>query len=127
MSSIGALGLPAFPGQSGAGSTAGLEAQLARYQAQLADWVNCTSCNTPEGKAKIQQFSDKVSETKQSIEAANTPSQIDRPSIQLAGLTRDTNQNKATPTLNVVGSGNRPSIDPASVSGAVGTRLNVYA
>jgi hypothetical protein len=89
--------------------------------------VNCSSCNTREGKAKIQELSDKLNATKQSIKVADTQTQIDRPRVQVAGLTSDGNQNKTTPTLNVVGSGSRPSIDPASASGAVGTRLNVYA
>jgi len=117
MSTISALGSPVYTGQSGAGSTAGLDAQLARYQVQLSDWVNLSSCNIPEGKANIQELSDKVHETKQ----------IDRPNVQVAGLGNDGNQNKTTPTINVAGSGSRSSIDPASASGAVGTQLNVYA
>jgi hypothetical protein len=125
MSSIGVLGSPAFAGQSGAGSTAGLEGQLARYQVQLADWVNCPSCKTPEGKAKIQELSDKVSEIKLTIKAADDPFRSAPPTAQVVGLTRDGNQNTATPTLNVVAPGRRPSIDSASAT--VGTRLNVYA
>jgi len=127
MSIIIALGSPVFTGQSGAGSSAGLDAQLARYQVQLSDWVNCPSCNTAEGKAKIQELSDKVRETEQSIKAADTQTPIGRPSFQGAALTRHGNQNEATPTLNVVSFGSRPSTGPAFASGTVGTRLNVYA
>jgi hypothetical protein len=76
MSSISAVGSSVFSSLFGAGqSTAGLEAQLAKYQVQLADWVSCPSCKTPEGKAKIQELSNKVSDTQQRIKAAATSPQ----------------------------------------------------
>jgi hypothetical protein len=56
-------------GQTGAlrGSRAGLEAQLNTYKKQLADWVDCPSGKTPEGKKKIESLDDKVSTTQARI------------------------------------------------------------
>ncbi|HTY02222.1 MAG TPA: FlxA-like family protein [Rhodocyclaceae bacterium] len=45
-----------------------LEAQLNRFQVQLADWCNCPSGKTPEGKAKIQQIQDKADAVKAQLE-----------------------------------------------------------
>ena len=79
MTSINAIGSPVFPGLFGAGkSTAALEAQLAQYQIKLADWISCPSCSTPEGKAKIQELSNKVSDTQQRIKAADSTTNADR-------------------------------------------------
>ena len=39
---------------------AGLDAQKAQYQKQLADCVDCASSKTPQGQARIQQLSAKL-------------------------------------------------------------------
>ncbi len=128
MSGIGAIGSTVFPGQAGAGkSGAALEAQLAQYQIQLADWVSCPSCNTPEGKAKIQDLSNRVSETQRSIKAAEAPSQGSRPGVQAAASIADGRGSVAVPTLNVVGSGGLPPTLSAQSNGTLGTRLNDFA
>jgi hypothetical protein len=49
------------------GSRAGLEVQLDTYKKQLADWVDCPSGKTPEGKKKIEDLNNKVSVTKARI------------------------------------------------------------
>lgn len=49
---------------------AGLDADLAKWQGQLADWVNCVSAKTPEGKAKIDQISAKISSIKTRMKEA---------------------------------------------------------
>lgn len=75
-----------FPSFKGAGtSTASLEAQLNRYQVQLADWIHCASCNTPEGKAKIKEISDKIAEIQQRIRAADTSSQNNVQAVSNSG------------------------------------------
>lgn len=67
---LNAIGSAGFVTPSLAGnSSAGLDPQLAKYKAQLSDWVNCDSCNTPEGKAKIQELSDKIAVIEQKIKA----------------------------------------------------------
>ncbi len=56
----------------------GLDAQLDKYKSQLADWVNCPSCKTPEGKAKIQELSDKIAAIEQKIKALQPQKQVSR-------------------------------------------------
>jgi hypothetical protein len=48
---------------------ANLDADLAKAQGQLADWVACPSCKTPEGKAKIEEISAKVDTIKSKLKA----------------------------------------------------------
>jgi hypothetical protein len=67
LNAIGSNSL-ASPGYVG-NSLSGLDAQLDKYKVQLADWVNCPSCKTPEGKAKIQELSDKIAAIEQKMKA----------------------------------------------------------
>ena len=48
-------------------SRAALRAEIARYQHQLSDCVNCVSAKTLEGKAHIQELSDKISVDQQRV------------------------------------------------------------
>jgi hypothetical protein len=65
---VSAIGSSAFSGAGGTGSgVAGLEAQLAGYQNQLSDCVNCCTANTREGRETIQALSIKISEIKARI------------------------------------------------------------
>jgi hypothetical protein len=115
---LGAIRSSAFPIPAGSGkSTAGLESQLAQYEVKLADWVNCPSCKTPEGKAKIAEVSDKISEIKQRMKAAdatNSPA--------------DGNNDKAVSVLRAkdyVGDTSHPA--PPRPTGNIGSRLDVFA
>lgn len=82
---VNTIGSPASPTIiSGSQSTAALEGQLARYQVQLADWVNCPSCKTPEGKAKIAEISDKVRGIEQRLRATENAPQVNRPNRTVA-------------------------------------------
>lgn len=49
-------------------SAASLQAQIAVYQRQLSDCVNCSSASTIEGKNNIQQISGKISAAKAQIQ-----------------------------------------------------------
>jgi hypothetical protein len=49
---------------------AGLDAQKAQYQKQLADCVNCASSKTPQGQAKIQQLTAKLGAIEARLQAA---------------------------------------------------------
>jgi len=64
LSAIGSSG----PGYLG-NLPSGQEAQLDKYKVQLADWVHCPSCKTPEGKAKIRELSDKIAAIEQRLKA----------------------------------------------------------
>lgn len=58
MTAIGAsTTAAALPGQPG---KAALEAEIARYQQQLAECISCPSSKTREGKANIQAISNKI-------------------------------------------------------------------
>lgn len=64
---------PTFAATVGVRAAPGaLDGQLAKYQIELADWTNCPSCTTPEGKAKIAEISDKIKEIQQQISASDS-------------------------------------------------------
>jgi hypothetical protein len=76
---VAAIGSSTFTSPSVAASpTAGLEAQIARYQKQLSDCVNCDSANTLQGKENIQQLSNKISAAKARIDEINLSSPVDQ-------------------------------------------------
>lgn len=70
LQSVGSAIPPTGGGRPGGAGI--LHTQLDRYQSQLADWCNCPSGKTPEGKriiADLQQKSDAIkSQLKQSEE-----------------------------------------------------------
>ena len=78
---------------------AGLEAQLVRYQKELADCVNCESAKTPEGKERIQTISNKISEVRARIdEIDSSQPAASRASINAAGSATSSHvDNKADP------------------------------
>ena len=57
-----------------AGTTApsgrGLDADLAKREIQLSDWVHCVSASTPRGKAKIEEISAQISDIKAKMKQA---------------------------------------------------------
>lgn len=68
-----AIGFPSIANGVGAEASSGvLEAQLSRYQTQLADWCNCPSGKTPAGKEKIQELQAKVDAVKAQLERIAT-------------------------------------------------------
>jgi len=62
-STTGATGSSASPS-----AAAALQAQLDRYQKELADCVNCSSAKTEAGKQNIQDISGKISDLKARID-----------------------------------------------------------
>ena len=58
-----------------AGTTApsarGLDADLAKREIQLSDWVHCVSASTPRGKAKIEEISAQISDIKAKMKQAD--------------------------------------------------------
>ena len=75
---IGSCSLSGISG--GQSSRAALAAEVARYQTQLSDCVNCSSSKTLEGKAHIQELATQISVDQQRIKqieaggtAANDP------------------------------------------------------
>jgi len=116
---LNAIGPSASPGPAGVDkSTAGLEARLDQYKIKLADWVSCPSCKTPEGKAKISEISDKISEIRTRIDAITASKSNTQPAPP----------NAKTPAGIAA---NRDALVPASASGlataTVGSRLDTFA
>lgn len=108
---LSAISPPVFTNPVGtARPAAGLEAQLDRYQIQLADWVNCPSCKTAEGKAKIAEISGKISDIQSRIEEAAAAKSV-------------------TPAPNAIAPAIIPAAatTPPSPTATVGSRLNVFA
>jgi len=84
MVSVVSSSIASFSGAGSAGSrqSVGLDAQLAQCQRQLGDWTACASAKTPEGRAKIQELSDKIGQIKaemQKADAASPRQRVDTP------------------------------------------------
>lgn len=110
MSAIGSSSAsPALIGHPGRAS---LEAEITRYQQQLADCVNCPSSKTPQGKANIQEISNKIAADEQQLHQVESRAQpADGPSDAPRGANGYTR------------SGAPSQAAPAGRGG----RLNVYA
>jgi hypothetical protein len=122
---VSAIGSSTFPSPaSNSGSTSGLEAQIARYQQELSNCVNCSTANTLEGKEKIQSLSNKISALRiriQEISAEKANAQPATPSINTPA---NINANKD-------GLASRTQADTVPATGSrtatVGNRLDVFA
>lgn len=69
VSAVGSGAPPPGVAQSGPRAP-NLDAQLARAQSQLADWVNCPSCKTAAGQAKIAEINAQIGAIKSSMQRA---------------------------------------------------------
>ena len=124
---LGAIGSTGVAGPSGFGkSTAGFEVQLAHYEIQLSDWINCPSCKTPEGKAKIAEISDKISNIRQRMKSAEIQRQNAPIKFMVAGTKIVQRTDTSVPVANaqVVDYSNSPTI---LQTGSIGSRLNAFA
>ena len=63
-------------GRTPASQPRGLDADLAKAQSELANWVHCPSSKTPEGKAKIEEVSARVDAIKGKMKKAEESPQI---------------------------------------------------
>lgn len=126
---VAAIGSTALPGSGASASpTAGLEAQVIRYQKQLSDCVNCDSANTAQGKETIQQVSNKISAAKARIEEINVSRPVNRPVSADNQVNATVKQAEAADPVNparqaLPASGGQPR----STTGTVGTLINVSA
>jgi hypothetical protein len=126
---VAAIGSSTLPSSSTSVSpTAGLEAQIIRYQKQLSDCVNCDSANTAQGKENIQAISNKISAARAKIEEIN----VSRPISQTVSTDNQVNatakQDEATATAAAVNQASAVSNgSQRSTTGTVGTLINVSA
>lgn len=107
---------------------------LAKAQRQLADWQACPSRKTPEGQAKIKQYSEKVNE----LTARDKKAQAEKPEQAVAA-----NRNPSASALAAQAAGQlgAPGTGSSTVSGtadaqnprprkagmAIGGIVDVYA
>jgi hypothetical protein len=100
-----AIGSNAAAGTTGYMSRVAPQAEVARYQKQLSDCVNCSSSKTLEGKAHIQELSSKISVDQQrikqveSMDAAANDSAASSSTTTVAGDSYS-NTGAAVPALN---------------------------
>ena len=71
MSSIGSVSSAASAAPQQKTSSGGLQADKAKCEAQLSDWVTCASAKTPEGKAKIAEYTAKLATINAEIKQAD--------------------------------------------------------
>jgi hypothetical protein len=116
---VAAIGSTALPSSSTSVSpTAGLEAQIIRYQKQLSDCVNCDSANTAQGKETIQEISNKISAAKAKIEEVN----VSKPVSRTVSTDNQVNATVKQDQASAVSNGPQQS-----GIGTVGTLINVSA
>ncbi len=125
---LSAIGSSTASGTIGAGQpTVTLEAQLDKLQIQLADWVSCPSSKTPEGKAKIKEISDKVSEIEQLMKSGASVIQSSSPTAIAANPFTSNPGGKVPLASNVSETvGNVSSPTWTRQTGTIGTRLDVF-
>lgn len=108
---------------AGGTSAAGIEAQIARYQKELSDCVNCDSANTREGKEKIQTISDKISSAKARLEEITARKSSNQPTAPNTATSPDISADKDGPASRV-----KDNNDAAGLPNSnAGTRLDVFA
>ena len=82
---------------------ANLDAEKAKVESQLADWVHCVSAKTPEGKAKIEQLSAKLDTIKVQSEKATEVKAEAAKTVQAAvAAPKPPSPNSVSPLGNVV-------------------------
>ena len=112
----GAVGAPA--------STGILETQLSRYEIQLADWCNCPSRTTPQGKEKIAELQAKADAVKTQLKQAD-----DARSRRKVADTQTGSDSTDLRVRSTVGTDQRPTStapDPRPTS-TVGSLIDVLA
>lgn len=122
VAATGGLGAAASPAVQGTSRGGGLDAQLARYEKQLAECINCASAKTPEGRQAIDDLYGKIHDLKAKIEEARN----DGP-VRAAPVPDRTAPAGGTDTL---AQGEQTTRDQpvrrASINGTVGSVIDVY-
>ena len=106
----------------------GLDADLAKAQSELANWVHCPSSKTPEGKAKIEEVSARVDAIKGKMKKAEeSPQIVAQPAARTVQIYRS-QADASDPAQASLAAGSAPTgaSRPLLFSG-LGSYLNVYA
>lgn len=106
-------------------STASAEAELARYRKQLADCVSCETADTKQGKADIQEISNKIKIAEARLENATT-NRADKQAV-LSSAVADKSSSESTHTVHEPGIlTTNALISSDSSEPTPGTHINVY-
>lgn len=118
---VNSIGSSTFSSPASSGSlTAGLTAQLGRYQKELSECVNCSSAKTSEGKVKIADLVGKISDLKTRIDnvsstkASTLETRASAIKIEVASSLPNTTTAAQAPSTN-------------SATDAIENRINVFA
>jgi hypothetical protein len=118
---VNAIGPAALYNSIGTGnSTAGLEAQIARYQKELSSCTICESARTPEGKAAISELAGKISAARARIEQIENAKALERHEVQKP-VAEPGDVPGLAPGLR------KSAAAPDKVQGAIGGRLDIFA
>lgn len=79
------------PAEAASRSSSAAQADLVKYQKQLADWIDCPSRKTSYGKAKIAEINDKIHSAKAQIKKAEETQAVEakprNPAVDPAAVT----------------------------------------
>jgi hypothetical protein len=115
---------------SAASALAGLEAQLARYQKQLSECVNCDSSKTTEGKAQIQSISSIINDVRARIDKVTGVDARSKTSALTSSTAIEVNNNgaAATPTSKINGDVRHVALIAFNLAlGGIGSNVDVLA
>ncbi|HEY7986539.1 MAG TPA: FlxA-like family protein [Methylophilaceae bacterium] len=118
--SVASAGYTGYTASSASGSNltaAGIQAQIAIYQRQLSDCVNCSSASTIEGKTEIQDISSKISAAKSQIQ------QLQDQAPQKTSTPKNNGTTNANASVNAVA--NAPVTRALTI--APGNNIDVFA
>ena len=121
---VSAISSAAFAGYAAGLPAGNPQVQLDRYKIQLADWVNCPSCNTPEGKAKIAEISARIREIEAQMKSADDAKRGNGTAVT------DSNILAREKTLTVASAGESTAAKSSVSSlpaGTLGSRLDIFA
>lgn len=119
---VAAIGAsPIYSAQLPAASTGGLRVELAKYEKELSNCVNCASATTTEGQQEIQRLTSEIVRLKERIEeAARNASPENRKNVSVA-------QANAENDLPTERAGLAPQTARIDADAAIGTRIDILA
>lgn len=110
-----------YSAQVPAASTGGLRVELAKYEKELSNCVNCASAKTPEGQQEIQRLTSEISRVKARIEeASRNASPENRASVTAA-------QANAKNDRSAERAGSAPQAARPDPDATIGSRIDILA
>ena len=103
----------------------GAQAQLAKLQTDLSDWVHCASCNTPEGQAKIADITAKIQDLQKNMQSAADARQAAQQAAKQASETPKSS-NIQSPGANSSNSTSGTGAGPANLTSALGQNVDEF-